>query len=231
MTSWLAHDLEPAWQLGSFSALPRLRSRRRSCSDFSPLSWAELVDLLVVSNVILGLVLALAGWPIAVYRPRNLIGWSLLAGGCCWASTGAGIALLAWAHSQVSRAGSGESSRRSRTWVGRGPSRSACRWRCCCCRTAACQADGGAGRSPFDLQWAGNGCSRRAFRLQHGGWRPGYFTWHAIHALSWPMAVLGVTVLSSYGLVLAALVVRFFRASDQVRRQLSWCCWPSSSWW
>jgi hypothetical protein len=63
----------------------------------SPLSWAELVDLLVVSNAILGLALAVAGWPIAVYRPRNLIGWSLLAGGCCWASTGAGIALLAWA--------------------------------------------------------------------------------------------------------------------------------------
>src|SRR5512133_1452860 len=66
--------------------------------SFSPLSWAELVDLLVVSNAILGLALAVAGWPIAVYRPRNAIGWSLLAGGCCWASTGAGIALLAWAH-------------------------------------------------------------------------------------------------------------------------------------
>jgi hypothetical protein len=66
----------------------------------SPLSWAELVDLLVVSNAVLGLALAMAGWPIAVYRPRNLIGWSLLAGGCCWACTGAGIALLAWAHSQ-----------------------------------------------------------------------------------------------------------------------------------
>ena len=65
----------------------------------SPLSWAELVDLLVVSNALLGLVLAAAGWPIACYRPRNLIGWSLLAGGCCWASTGAGIALLAWAES------------------------------------------------------------------------------------------------------------------------------------
>ena len=49
---------------------------------------------------------------------------------------------------------------------------------------------------------------------------PGYLTWHAIHAVSWPMTVLGVTVLSSYGLVLAALLVRFFRANDQVRRQL-----------
>ena len=65
---------------------------------FSPLSWSQLVDLLVVSNAILGLSLALAGWPIAAQRPRNLVGWALLVGGCAWASTGAGIALLAWAH-------------------------------------------------------------------------------------------------------------------------------------
>ena len=32
----------------------------------SPLSWAQLVDLLVVSNALLGLVLAVAGWPIAL---------------------------------------------------------------------------------------------------------------------------------------------------------------------
>jgi hypothetical protein len=51
---------------------------------------------------------------------------------------------------------------------------------------------------------------------------PGYFSWPEIHALSWPGAVLGVTVLGSYGLALAALLVRFYRASDQVRRQLSW---------
>ena len=51
---------------------------------------------------------------------------------------------------------------------------------------------------------------------------PGYFSWPEVNALSWPMAVLGATVLSSYGLALAALVVRFYRASDQVRRQLSW---------
>ena len=42
----------------------------------SPLSWAELVDLLVVSNAILGLVLAMAGWPIAVLstaKPDRLV--------------------------------------------------------------------------------------------------------------------------------------------------------------
>ena len=37
----------------------------------SPLSWSQLVDLLVVSNAILGRTLALAGWPIAAQRPAE----------------------------------------------------------------------------------------------------------------------------------------------------------------
>src|SRR5215207_8894222 len=189
----------------------------------STLTWAELVDLLVVSNAILGLVLAVAGWPIAVYRPRNLIGWSLLAGGCCWASTGAGIALLAWAGSHnldgwfwrlvatVTNMG----------WTlaltvclplallllpeGRLPGR---RWRW----TLPLLAFNG-------LAFAALGVLSN-FTMAVGV--SGYFSWPEVNALSWPMAVLGVTVLSSYGLALAALVVRFYRASDQVRRQLSW---------
>ena len=66
-------------------------------SVLSGLPWSRLVDLLVVSNTICGLALAVAGWPIAYYRPRNLIGWSLLLGGCFYAFTGAGMAVLAWA--------------------------------------------------------------------------------------------------------------------------------------
>ena len=37
----------------------------------------------------------------------------------------------------------------------------------------------------------------------------GYFSWPEVNALSWPMAALGATVVSSYVLALAALVVRF----------------------
>lgn len=66
-------------------------------SVLSGLPWSRLVDLLVVSNTISGLALAVAGWPIAYYRPRNLIGWSLLLGGCFYAFTGTGMAVLAWA--------------------------------------------------------------------------------------------------------------------------------------
>jgi two-component system, NarL family, sensor kinase len=63
----------------------------------SGLSWARLADLLVISNVVLGLCLAAAGWPIATHRPGNAVGWLLLGGGITYASTGAGIPLLAWA--------------------------------------------------------------------------------------------------------------------------------------
>ena len=75
----------------------------------SSLTWAELVDLLVVSNCILGFCLAVAGWPVATYRPRNLVGWSLLVGGCAWASTGAGIACLRGCTSAAGTAHSGDS--------------------------------------------------------------------------------------------------------------------------
>jgi signal transduction histidine kinase len=54
-----------------------------------------LDGLLVPTNTTIGLSLALAGWPIAAYRPGNRVGWLLLGGGCSYASTGAGIPLLA----------------------------------------------------------------------------------------------------------------------------------------
>ncbi len=65
-------------------------------SAASGLSWARLADLFVVSNAAIGLALALAGWPIAYYRPRNLVGWSLLLGGCFYGSTATGLSILAW---------------------------------------------------------------------------------------------------------------------------------------
>jgi two-component system, NarL family, sensor kinase len=58
-------------------------------------SVSELNQLLVFSNANLGLALALAGWPVAAYRPDIRVGWLLLGGGITYASTGAGIALLA----------------------------------------------------------------------------------------------------------------------------------------
>jgi two-component system NarL family sensor kinase len=61
----------------------------------SGLSAARLNDLLVFTNIALGFTLAVAGWPIATYRPRNMVGWLLLGGALTYAATGAGIPLLA----------------------------------------------------------------------------------------------------------------------------------------
>jgi two-component system NarL family sensor kinase len=59
-------------------------------------SWDFLLNHFVVTNAVIGGSLALAGWPIAWQRPRNLIGWLLLAGGVCYSGSAAATALLAW---------------------------------------------------------------------------------------------------------------------------------------
>jgi two-component system NarL family sensor kinase len=61
----------------------------------SGMSAARLNELLVFTNTGLGVTLAVAGWPIAMYRPANKVGWLLLGGGVAYASTGVGIPLLA----------------------------------------------------------------------------------------------------------------------------------------
>lgn len=66
----------------------------------SGVGWQRLADLLVVTNILIGVALALSGWPIAHQQPRNPVGWYLLSAGVAWASTGAGAATLAWAVSQ-----------------------------------------------------------------------------------------------------------------------------------
>jgi signal transduction histidine kinase len=51
----------------------------------------------------------------------------------------------------------------------------------------------------------------------------GYLAYPEIHSWpSWPMAVLSGMILGSYVLALAALLVRFHRGNEQIRRQLSW---------
>ena len=54
-------------------------------STLSGLSLHQLDGLLVPTNTTIGLSLALAGWPIAAYRPGNRVGWLLLGGGCSYA--------------------------------------------------------------------------------------------------------------------------------------------------
>lgn len=50
---------------------------------------------LTPSNTVIGLGLAAAGWPIVYFRPRNALGWLLLAGGLGYVVSAAGFSLLA----------------------------------------------------------------------------------------------------------------------------------------
>jgi two-component system NarL family sensor kinase len=61
----------------------------------SGLSFTALLNGFVVSSATIGLTLAVAGWPIARYRPGNAVGWLLLAGGLCYGASAAGYAVLA----------------------------------------------------------------------------------------------------------------------------------------
>jgi two-component system NarL family sensor kinase len=59
-------------------------------------SWTFLLDHFVITNALIGGAMVIAGWPIGWQRPRNPIGWLLLVGGLCYAGSGAAAALLAW---------------------------------------------------------------------------------------------------------------------------------------
>ena len=56
---------------------------------------SALLDGFVLSNATIGLALAVAGWPVARHRPRNVVGWLLLVGGLAYATSAAGYTLLA----------------------------------------------------------------------------------------------------------------------------------------
>ncbi|MGW6197769.1 sensor histidine kinase [Kribbella sp. NPDC055110] len=189
----------------------------------SGLSWSRLVDLFVVSNALIGLCLALAGWPIADRQPRNLVGWSLLIGGCCYGSTALGTSVLAW---------SGEPSAFWRevatvtnggwTWTlatflplslvlfpdGRLPGR---RWRWV---VAVLVVTG--------VSW-----TAAAVLDPNGGLTaelgiPGYPAWSGFQQIVWLQDASAIGLAVGYLAALTAVVIRYRRGSDQVRRQVLW---------
>ena len=61
----------------------------------SGLGWVRLREDLVLSNALLGLMLAVPGFLLAGHRPGNPIGWLLLGGGVGYATSAAGYVVLA----------------------------------------------------------------------------------------------------------------------------------------
>lgn len=191
----------------------------------SGLGWDRLVALVVVPNALIGLAMAVAGWPIAVHRPANPLGWLLLAAGCSYPSSAAGASVLAWAHRH--------------DW--HGPV-----W-----RMVATVTNGGWGWSlalfvPLVILLFPDGRlpSRRWLWLlvlivingvllavsqsvstdtisSRVGYR-GYLTWSGYHQIAWIESVMQPSMLFSYFAVLTAMIVRFHRGSDKVRRQILW---------
>ncbi len=64
---------------------------------FTGFGWVRLREDLILSNALLGLMLSVAGFLLARYRPGNVIGWLLLVGGVGYATSAAGYVVLALA--------------------------------------------------------------------------------------------------------------------------------------
>jgi two-component system, NarL family, sensor kinase len=189
----------------------------------SGLGWERLFDLFVVTNALIGLSLAVAGWLIAYHRPDNAVGWWLLLGGCFYPSTAAVIAVLAW---------TGEPTMPWRmlatvanggwTWAlsmfiptalltfpdGRLPSR---RWRWVWVVVAASA-----------VLWAVSGVFDPLGGLTAEVSVPGYPAWSGFEQIVVVNAIAAVGLLITYVAALAALVVRYRRGSERVRGQVLW---------
>jgi signal transduction histidine kinase len=196
------------------------------CGVKSDLGWLALNDLLVISNATIGLALSAAGWPIAARRPRNPIGWLLLGGGISYASTAAGITVLACVP-VADRADVGwrlvaTATNTGWTWAltlflplslmlfpdGRLPSK---RWRPLLILPAVgapiLGALGVMSNFSSSVGVNGYGAEPRPPMLENG---------------SWLGAVAATAIVLSYVGALASLLVRFRHGTEQLRRQLLW---------
>lgn len=189
----------------------------------SDLTWARLTDLFVVSNAAIGLALALAGWPIAYHRPRNLVGWSLLLGGCFYGSTATGLSLLAWLGEPtvpwriLATFTNGGWSPALALFIplslvvfpdGRLPSR---RWRWL---VAVLVVNA--------VLWTATGVFDRKGGLSAEIGIPGYPAWSGFETDQLLGAISGAGLAVSFLAALAALVLRYRRGTEQIRRQILW---------
>ncbi|MEV8373688.1 histidine kinase [Kribbella sp. NPDC056861] len=189
----------------------------------SDLSWTRLTELFVPSNAAIGLCLALAGWPIAYHRPRNLVGWTLLLGGCCYASTATGLSVLAWLGEPtvpwriVATVTNGGWSPALAFFIpltlllfpdGQLLSR---RWRWV---VAALVLNA--------VLWTATGVFDQAGGLSAEIGIPGYPHWTGFEQIQVIGAISSAGLLASLLAALLAVVLRYRRSSEQVRRQVLW---------
>ena len=189
----------------------------------SGLSWERLADLFVVTNALIGLSLALAGWPIAYYHPRNLVGWSLLAGGCFYGATGTGLSVLALA-GEPTAAWRVLATLTNGSWS----------WALALFVPLALVLfpDGrlpGRGWRPLvvvlvvtAIIWCGAGVLDPRGGLTAEVGIPGYPAWSGFRQIVWFQVAGQIGLLAGFVGALAALTVRYRRGPEQIRRQILW---------
>src|SRR4029453_13087279 len=187
--------------------------------------WSFLLNHFVVTNAVIGGSLAVAGWPIAWPRPRNPIGWLLLAGGVCYAGSAAAFSLLAWG----SYAGDERPFWRVvATWANL-----SWPWAIACCvpmilllfPTGHFLSPRWRWAVPIvalnAILFAAISLFPRANLAADLGIR-GYLGWPRLETFVWlgpATEVLGNVV---YGLAVLSLILRYVRGDDGVRRQMLW---------
>jgi two-component system NarL family sensor kinase len=196
-----------------------------AASIASDRGWSFLLNHFVVTNAVIGGSLAVAGWPIAWQRPRNPIGWLLLAGGVCYAGSAAAFSLLAWGSY-----GADERHfwRLIATWAN-----ASWPWAITCCvpmilllfptgrflsprwrwtvPIVALNAILFAATSLFPLDNLAAELGVRA-----------YLVWPRFEAFVWLGPVTEVLGSVVYGAAVLSLILRYVRGDDRVRRQMLW---------
>jgi two-component system, NarL family, sensor kinase len=191
----------------------------------SHMSWTAGDNSLVISDSFNGLALAVAGWPIAAYRPRNPIGWLLLAGGVTYTASATAYALL----ENATRADAGNPFWRVAAMLADSMWAPAITF---CLPVALLLFPGG--RLP-GRRWrwvivvalAGTAADVILGMIDIPGFARdrgvrGYLPSVAPQALGAVSVAIGFGVWIAWGAALLALGLRFRRAPQPLRRQLSW---------
>ena len=188
-------------------------------------SWTFLLNHFVVTSALIGGSLAVAGWPIAWQRPRNPIGWLLLAGGVCYAGSAAAFSLLAWgSHSGDERV----FWRVVATWANL-----SWPWAIAfCVPMILLLFPTGEFLSPR-WRWTVPVVALNAILFAATGLFPpdnlaadlsvrAYLVWPRFESFVWLGPVIDVLGDVVYGAAVLSLILRYVRGNDRIRRQMLW---------
>ena len=188
-------------------------------------SWTFLLNHFVVTSALIGGSLAVAGWPIAWQRPRNPIGWLLLAGGVCYAGSAAAFSLLAWgSHSGDERV----FWRVVATWANL-----SWPWAIAfCVPMILLLFPTGEFLSPR-WRWTVPVVALNAILFAAAGLFPpdnlaadlsvrAYLVWPRFESFVWLGPVIDVLGDVVYGAAVLSLILRYVRGNDRIRRQMLW---------